>query len=296
MIEIGSLDATVRADAADIIGRPVGSGSQLEAALAGRTKVPVERIAEYSSWPQERFRRELEEVNTILKRFAGAVAEAMEEPATAADFLAHLDLKLISQDHDWRAIFSTLMDQADISLDDKRVLLVRYLQYLGFRKRLVEFIFSRQGSLGETRVLNDVTTGLEETTLEGEPCLRLPLGEAVELRVPEAGGIELMLALHRFRLQADGHQATLVEDDGSRHVLRHGRNLVGRHPSADVVVDGRRRQISRAHLILEWHGKGRFTALDISTGGTFVPVASLWGKDRQLAGASSAGGRAFLTD
>jgi hypothetical protein len=269
----------------------------LEALLAGRTKVPVERVAEYGSWPRERFHQELEEVNAILKRFAGAVADAMEDPGSAADFLAELDLKLVSRDHDWRTIFSTLKAQTGLSPHHKRILLVRYLQYLGFRKRLVEFIFARHGSLGETRALSSLADPAGLTTIDGEAYLRLPLGETVELAAPGSRPMVLMLAVHRFSLEApDQGPVVLAEEDGTRHTLRQGRNLVGRHPSADVVVSGGLRQVSRAHLILEWHGERRLTALDISTGGTYVPTAALWGKDRQLAEPPADPASALLAD
>ena len=82
--------------------------TEFESRLAFRTKVPAERLHEFLSWPIYKLRRESEHVSRVLKRIAEAVVNSMENPASTNAFLRDLDLKSISRDHDWRAIFSTI--------------------------------------------------------------------------------------------------------------------------------------------------------------------------------------------
>ena len=111
--------------------------TEFESRLAFRTKVPAERLHEFLSWPIYKLRRESEHVSRVLKRIAEAVVNSMENPASTNAFLRDLDLKSISRDHDWRAIFSTIRAHESGYGGYKRTVLIRYLQYLSFRKRLL---------------------------------------------------------------------------------------------------------------------------------------------------------------
>jgi hypothetical protein len=277
-------DATIQMDVSPMTGGHPGDSDHFEAMLASRTKVPVERIAEYSAWSPERFQEELTFLNDVLKRFARAVVDAMEAPASADAFIRELDLKEISQDHSWRAIFSTIRAQDAWNEDHKRTVLVKYLQYLGFRKRLVEFISARQGNLEETRAWSGIAAARALVEHEGERFVRLPMGEAVDLNLPADAPMSLLLAGYRFRL-ARGEALDLMDDQGRHQPLPRTRNLIGRHPSADVVVDAAYGRVSRAHLLLERRDADQVTLLDISSGGTFVPPEHLSAKDRMLADA-----------
>ena len=81
----------------------------------------------------------------------------MDDPQSTNEFLRELDLKTISRDHDWRAIFSTMRTEDAGPEGYKRSVLIKYLQYLSFRKRLVEYIHSRKQGFDETDEFSDMT-------------------------------------------------------------------------------------------------------------------------------------------
>ena len=236
--------------------------SEFELRLNQYTKVPLERLEEFLDWSDERVRQETQIVNRVLRRFAEAVVNSMESSTSAGEFLQELDLKLVSRDHDWRAVFSTIKAQEDDFDDFKRALLVKYLQYLSFRKRLLEFIYSRRRSLEQTEELPGIFLGsgvsgidLERAAdrLDAAPdgYLRLPLGESREVRLNADAEASLMLAGHAFRL-VGGEPPAIIDQNGVTYFLRAGRNMVGRHPESDVRVDQNFSDISRAHCLLEW--------------------------------------------
>jgi len=107
---------------------------QFETRLTERTKIPPNKLGEYMSWPEDRLKRESSTVSRVLRRFAEAVVDSMENTGAADRFLQDLDLKSISRDHDWRAIFSTIRAQEAGYEGYKRAVLIKYLQYPELQK------------------------------------------------------------------------------------------------------------------------------------------------------------------
>lgn len=264
-----------------------GTLSEFEARLNSRIKVPPRRLTEYFSWSDKAIKTEALHVTRILKRFAEAVVDSMENPASAGEFLQELDLKAISRDHDWRAIFMEIKEQTSEYEGHKRALLIKYLQYLSFRRKLLEFLYSRKTGLEETAEHLGVASSLSRESPEGTRCepagreamlyhpgsrglVRLSLGEPVEILFPEELKVDLMLAGHLFRL-VGSKTPCLIDQNGVMYFLKEGRNMVGRHPESDVVIDPDFRDISRAHMIIEWDGDTALSITDLSTKGTFVP-------------------------
>ena len=70
-----------------------GGGGDFESRLSSRTKVPAERLTEFLGWSEDQVRHEAKVVSRILKRFAGAVVQSMEKPASMNTFLVE------SEDH-----------------------------------------------------------------------------------------------------------------------------------------------------------------------------------------------------
>ena len=271
--------------------------TEFESRLAYRTKVPADRLHEFLNWPLFKLRRESEHVSRVLKRIAEAVVNSMENPASTNAFLRSLDLKSISRDHDWRAIFSTIRAHESGYDGYKRTVLIRYLQYLSFRKRLLEYIHTRKQGFDETEDNADLTeypspppmpscdTGFEPT--DGEDGLdsdglrrftgdfrRVPMGEALEIPMDKGEKIDVMLAGHLFRL-IGGHPPSLIDQNGVTYFLKDGRNMVGRHPESDVPVDQNFSDVSRAHLIIEWEGENRVIIIDLSSRGTYIRRTTL---------------------
>lgn len=255
---------------------------KFETRLSERTKVPPSKLSEFMGWPEERLKGESKIVSKILKRFAEAVVDSVESPNSADKFLKDLDLRSISRDHDWRAIFSTIRAQEAGYEGYKHAVLVKYLQYLSFRKRLIEYVVASRRGLEETDEYSDITlfalrfrgeSGDGRTVSHARAVdpsfVRLPLGESVDLELPRGHEINVMLAAHVYRLSG-AHPPTLSDQHGVTYVLKKGRNMVGRHPEGDVVVDPNFGDVSRAHVIVEWDGDERIRLIDFSSRGTYV--------------------------
>lgn len=257
--------------------RDHGALEQFESKLASRTKVPSERLPEFFAWEPDKIRREAEIVSRILKRFAEAVVDAIEQPNKADDFLRSLDLKAISRDHDWRTIFSTIRSQETDCGEYQRAVLIKYLQYLSFRKRLLDFIMMRKQGFEETDGYETQTlyppaadaTQPEMEVLNPDEFVRLNMGENVELDYEEGETFELKLANHLFRL-VGARPPCLVDQNGVMYFLRPGRNMIGRHPESDVPIDPNFGHVSRAHFIIEWDRNSKLSLIDLSSRGTFL--------------------------
>lgn len=278
---VGAMAARARDLADDVPDR-------FESQLSARTKVPAARLGDFLKWNEVQVRQEAKVVSRILKRFAAAVVQSMEEPDSMNAFLVELDLKTISRDHDWRAIFSTVRGRdGESSERQKRTVLIKYLQYLSFRKRLLDYIHSRKAGLEETDEISaDLTemptevnssTGNEQSAHRSAiapPEIagfgRMPLGETVEFAVADDGVFEFLLGRHRFELLG-GERPYIVDKNGVTCFVRHGRNMMGRHPESDLAVDANYNDVSRAHLVLEWDGGELFRIMDLSTRGTWLP-------------------------
>lgn len=254
-----------------------------ESQLDERTKVPADRLADFLGWSEDRVRAEAKLVTRILKRLAEAVVHSMEDPQSLGTFLAELDLKTISRDHDWRTIFATLRDPGN-TRQHQRAALIKYLQYLSFRKRLLDFVHARKAGLEETDELSSELTRVHESDEPSERSVvglgivracpeegfeRMPLGETLELELGVEEVLEFVLARHRFELVGGSHPY-VVDRKGVTCFVRPGRNMIGRHPESDITVDPNFSDVSRAHMVLEWDtGKG-FRLMDLSSRGTWL--------------------------
>ncbi len=258
------------------------AAKEFEAQLSDRTKVPAHKLKIYPKKTEAQVLDETEAVEGILKRFSGAVVDAMDKPRFASSFLADLDLKSISRDHNWRRIFAIIAAQEEAFESHKRIMLVKYLQYLNTRKRLLEYIYAQKCGLEETsahdmtNVPSAPTVGMDQEATHFKPVpntefVRLPLGETVEIELAETGTTEMMFASHMHRLIGRS-QPCLVDQNGVTHFIKQGRNMVGRHPESDVVIDPNFHDISRAHMVLEWDGGNSVRVTDLSTRGTYLPM------------------------
>ena len=268
--------------------------TEFESRLAFRTKVPAERLHEFLNWPIYKLRRESEHVSRVLKRIAEAVVNSMENPASTNAFLRDLDLKSISRDHDWRAIFSTIRAHEGGYDGYKRTVLIRYLQYLSFRKRLLEYIYTRKQGFDEMDSYADELTEYPSPPAMATPDTgfdpgeagegdaredglvrftgdfrRMPMAEALEIPMGEGEKLDIMLAGHLFRI-IGGHPPSLIDQNGVTYFLKDGRNMVGRHPESDVPIDQNFSDVSRAHIIVEWEGQDHITVIDLSSRGSFI--------------------------
>ena len=276
----------MREEASPAMERQGDSGSivtqsmeEFEAELARRANVPSAKLEELMRYDERQIWGESEAVTAILKRFAAAVVDSIENPDGVEHFLRELDLKVVSRDHHWRTIFAELRARDKRFEHHKRVLLIKYLQYLSFRKKLLDYIYERKTGLEDTDKhpdltifpsLNDPARASQVKGLCSE-FSRILIGETAKLTLSQSGAVEIMLARHLFKVMGPS-QPCLVDQNGVTHFLRRGRNMVGRHPESDVVVDPDFHDISRAHAIVEWLGGSEISITDLSTRGSYVPT------------------------
>jgi len=275
---------------------PIGPGLQIsedpnvfEASLRKRSDRSAKTMAKLMSTNREDVRSAAETVTQILKRFAKAIANSMENSSSVNNFLQALDVKLISRDHDWREVFTEIKSRGTGYEPHKQVLIIKYLQYLSARKRLLDTVLSRRAALEDTDGLVNVELtsnsgdGVGEMARTNEAASfgvplrpgyeRLQIGESVQLALPHESSLDLILAKHEFQLMG-ADPPRLVAPDGSAHDLKEGRSTVGRHPECDIVVDANFHDVSRVHLIIEWSREPLVKITDLSSLGTFVPTVT----------------------
>lgn len=227
---------------------PERSGD-FEALLPSRLSRP-EDIQRYLGASPAWVQREAVRIEKVLYRFAEAAVDAMESPRCADGFLRRLDLRSISRDHNWRRIFSELADRNPCFDGHKRALIIRYMQYLSERKRLLDYVDARQSSLEETGERKwDVMVGACASEANG----RLALGETAMVELAAGAAVSLRFAGLLFEFAVGSTGALSLSGPGSfRRTVRLGRSVVGRHPECDLVLEPQWRTVSRVQAIIEW--------------------------------------------
>ena len=80
-------------------------------------------------------------IRQVEKRFAETLAESLHQPGMISDLLRNIELKLFSQDHQWRDIAEALNHLSPAYDVYKRIALVKYLQYLGCRQDVLRSLY-----------------------------------------------------------------------------------------------------------------------------------------------------------
>ena len=263
-----------------------GAIGDFEFALASRTEVPAAKVGELVRLSPAELQREATSIREVERRFVEVLASSLEEPGSVGYLLREMDLKLFSQDHEWRAIMRGLVGQPGQFDEYKQIALVKYMQYLGSRQDVLSSMYANKVDFNataivapdmpaekfrETLIFDVVAPEMREDTVSRFE--RLPRGETVAVGVI-GDRLEVILSRHRFSL-LPGSPTLLCDDDGPEYELLDGRNVVGRLPESDVVVDAGYRDVSRKHLVVEVGSARQVLLTDLSSHGTFVPRGTL---------------------
>ncbi|MDX1433417.1 MAG: FHA domain-containing protein [Gammaproteobacteria bacterium] len=280
------------------------SPAEFEFGLASRVEFPVRKAARLVELDVAELEGMAAKLRAVERRFAAVFARCLRRPHLIGALMGELGAGLFSRDHDWRDIVGAL-NRHDESYDDyKHVALVKYMQYLGSRQAVLRSIyvdkthgdypehldFDPVGSadhdcrealqaLDEARETAELPAwpGAQPRFVEREGAderasglKEMPRGETLCVRFVEGRELELRLARHRYRLFPGKHFCLVDERTGVTHLLRAGRNVIGRHSGNEVVVDQSYLTISRKHLIVEPVSDNAALITDISSHGTSI--------------------------
>lgn len=261
---------------------------EFEFALAGRTSVPTPKITALARLSDDELLREAEAVRAVEQRFEEALSGAIDDITTVGPVLKTMEPSIISQDNGWRSIIAALNGVGHVSETYKKIVLVKYTQYLASRQEAVKSLYANrhQSEKADVRPGNGSgvyrpTARLRETMLIDLNAIpemerheasfsRLPKGETVEVDLEEDRAIDLLLAKHQCRILLRD-KLLFVDESGQNSELRAGRNVVGRDSSSDIVINASLRDVSRKHLIVESDGVRQIKLTDISSHGTSLP-------------------------
>lgn len=258
-----------------------------EFCLDARTEVPARKMTELGRQGAERLHEEAINIRKVERRFTDVLARDLEGRDRISRSMRELDSKLFSQDFRWRSIMAAVTSLPDDLDGWRHAALTRYLGYLRSRQETLRAAYTELRRRDDTPALaaedEGSTPALRETSIfdvEDIPATvagpdgfaTLPRGETVKVRIsPKA--MPIMLSRHRFELRMRD-ELELFDTAGVRHPLRHGRNVVGRDISNDVVVDAGFRDVSRRHLIIETTTPDWLQLTDLSSHGTRVAIPS----------------------
>ena len=256
---------------------------EFEFAICARAAVPAVRIGELLKRSGAELDVEADNLRSLALRLTGMVEDFEQRGLSISDTLSQTGIMMISKDHDWRQVFTALLDLPEQAQSYVATALRQYIRYLEARQDALKAAAAmRYGRAAAEHA--PVETAMAQTTAfdatmaysaEGNHAMptarlrRLPRGQAVMLKLERGRKLAIQLARHRFALAHDGEWA-LVGDDGSRYVLKPGVNSVGRSRENNVPVNSQLRNISRRHLLAEPRDRDCIMLTDLSTGGTFV--------------------------
>ena len=264
---------------------------EFQFALASRTEVTTAKISSLVRVSDEALDDEAQAIKKVEKHLVEMMTANVEDQDALAHALQGLDIKLFSQDHQWRSIMSALRGQTSAYDDYKKLALVKYMQYLSARQEIVKSIYAERQQRTRIQPFTDKpdmpapdqpfrdTVGFELAATNGEKSqregfTRLPKGEVVAIGLQAGQELALSLAGHGFRL-LEGSPSRLVGENGDQHILQQGKNLVGRELGNHIVVDGSYRDVSRKHLLIDLSEPRTARLTDVSSHGTFVRADAL---------------------
>jgi hypothetical protein len=271
-----------------------------EFALASRTEVPSAKISELVRFTAQQLLDEGSSVRQVERHFVETLSRSLQEPGSIGYLLREMDMKMFSQDHEWRAIMQGLAQQQRQFDDYKQLALVKYMQYLASRQDVLKGIYTHKVSGGQSQELETdsmqepqfrqtLIFDVSESPLPSPPAnnaspaapgvappqlVRLPRGESVTVDISASNSDQIVLSRHPFTLRL-GESPALIDDRGDEQPLRPGRNVLGRHPDSDVMIDATHRDVSRTHAIIELLENGVLRITDLSSHGTFVAAEAL---------------------
>ncbi len=266
--------------------------AEFDFALTGRVEVPAKKLAVLMEMATDELHREVDEIRRLEKQFSEVIARTLENPSTIAKNMREIEAHAYSRDHDWRNIAAAVNEKDDHWDALRRIVVVKYLQYLHARQDAIAQIcvqrlrdtYAAEGVSAAKPAAAYERSSLSFDTGDREPAwanqvttsnhfVRLPKGETVLLTIAEQRCVTVMLARYRFYIIRCRGDLLLHDGDGDVYRLTSGENCVGRNPSCDVILAKQYRYVSRRHLIISAQEKNLVGLTDVSSHGCSLPEA-----------------------
>ena len=129
--------------------------AELEFCLESRTEVPVGKVAELKNYPPAELKRIATNIHQVRKRLAEVVTRSIQEPGTVSELLQELEIKLFSNDHEWRDIIEALNRQPATFDEYKRIALMKYMEYLSSRLNILKRSYMDKTRHGHPQALRN---------------------------------------------------------------------------------------------------------------------------------------------
>lgn len=261
----------------------VTSLEQFDAALKPKTRISSELFARFLALDDQK----LTSLTAATRQAADLLQRALKQYGGNPHALDALFRKLgpafFSQDHGWRALFTSISALPPARDDLKLLALSRYRSYLLARhdalhsvgaNRLESQIRVNADSVNEevTELKAQkpaVTQELSRSETIVRDVVQLPRGKTAGLRAEDQASVDIWMAKHRFRIEM-WQSPSFIDSHGNSAKLNEGRNLIGRGLSNDIIIDPRYAEVSRSHMILDVEGGRPVGITDLSSGGTYL--------------------------
>ena len=247
--------------------------------LMSRIEVPAPAIEELASLEARAMQRELRHTRRSHQNAVDILVRAMETGTKLRHLWGILDVSKVPDELDWPAVLFAIGNADNISDSALRSALTNYIHYLESRREILDSI-SREGRRIERKngagpVVPDAMrpgshTNSHFNTRRNVTYARLPRRRAVNVDLNTNSRVTVYMARNRFLLNLAGDEAMLVEDNGTRHPLKIGRNTVGRSAECDVRVSSSQSDVSRQHLLIELTDGHHLRLTDLSSRGTYL--------------------------
>ena len=257
------------------------SEEQFSGYLAERIEMSANRMEDLSALDGHGVQRELRHTRRSHQNSVDILVRAMETHTRLRYLWGLLDVSKVPDEHDWPSILFAVGNADNVSESALRLTLTHYVHYLEARREILESMGRewRSAALrgGPARPVtpkamrSDLSPVSRFTTRRNQLYARLPRRRAVNVDLNSRRQVTLYLARNRFILRLEDGRVLVQTQDGVNHMLKIGRNMIGRSAQCEVCVDSGHSDISRQHLLIEVTEEGHVRLTDLSSRGTYMP-------------------------
>lgn len=257
---------------------------QYSSFLAERIDMSANRIEDLTALDGHGVQRELRRTRRSHQNAVDILVRSMETRTRLRYLWGLLDVSKVPDEHDWQSILFAAGSADNVSDSALRLTLTHYVHYLEARREVLESLgrewrsAAMRGSakpVVPNAMRSDAAPISRFTTRRNQLYARLPRRRALNLDMNARREVVIYLARNRLTLKLEGDRVVLHQQDGTAHILRPGRNMVGRSAQCEVCMDAGHSDISRQHLLIELGEGNQLRLTDLSSRGTYMPPEML---------------------